>query len=96
MTLPAFLFGFLISVMIGAAFHLWKGGGLFRLILYLVLSIAGFWTGHLISVSIGWDFVRLGPLRLGFAILGDLIVLGVGYWLSLLKPPASFPLNKPQ
>lgn len=95
MTLPAFLFGFLISVMIGAAFHLWKGGGLFRLILYLMLSIAGFWTGHTISLHIGWDFFILGPLHLGFALIGDCLFLGAGYWLSLIKPP-SLPMDRPQ
>ena len=86
MTLPAFLFGFLISVMFAAAFHLWKGGGLVRLILYLVLSNVGFWAGHTVSVAIDWDFWKLGPLHLGFACIGAALFLGLGYWLSLIKP----------
>jgi hypothetical protein len=86
MNLPAFLFGFLISTMIGAAFHLWKNGGPWRLLLYLSLSGAGFWAGHGFSTWIGWDFWKLGPLRLGFAIIGTVIFLAAGYWLSLINP----------
>ena len=93
MTLPAFLFGFLISVMFGAAFHLWKGGGLGRLLLYLTLSIVGFWIGHAVSLAIGWDFWKLGPLHLGFAFIGTMLFLGLGYWLSLIKPP-ELPIKK--
>lgn len=88
MTLPAFLFGFLISLMIGAAFHLWKGGGLGRLILYIILSSVGFWTGHAIAVAINWDFWKLGPLHLGFAIIGTIGFLLSGYWLSQIRPPS--------
>jgi len=86
MTLPAFLFGLLISVMFGASFHLWKDGGLSRLLLYLFLSNSGFWSGHTISNVIGWEFWKLGPIHLGFAILGTILFLGVGYWLSLMRP----------
>jgi hypothetical protein len=92
MTLPAFLFGFLISVMAGAAFHLWKGGGLFRLLMYLLFSLIGFWSGHAISVAIGWDFWVLGPLHMGFAIIGTILILALGYWLSLIGP--NIPLRK--
>lgn len=85
MTIPAFLFGFLVSTMFGAGFHLWRDGGLDRLLLYEFLSGFGFWGGHAISKVIGWDFWKLGPLHLGFALLGTLIFLGVGYWLSVIK-----------
>ncbi len=86
MTLPAFLFGFLISTMLGAAFHLWKDGGVWRLLLYLALSGSGFWLGHALSLAVGWDFWKLGPLRIGFAIIGSVALLGIGYWLSLINP----------
>ena len=58
--------------MFGAGFHLWKDGGLDRLLLYEVLSGMGFWGGHTISSMIGWDFWKLGPLHLGFAILWNI------------------------
>lgn len=85
MTLPAFLFGLLISTMFGAAFHLWKDGGVLRLLFYLFLSGTGFWAGHGLSTVVGWDFWKLGPLRLGFAILGTIVFLVAGYWLSLIN-----------
>jgi hypothetical protein len=85
MTLPSILIGIVISSLYGAAFHLWRGGGLGRLILYLILAWVGFWLGHLIGNALGWTFVSLGPLRLGTATLGAAITLGVGYWLSLVE-----------
>ncbi len=85
MTLPALLFGFLFATLMGAAFHLWKNGGLGRLILYLFLAWIGFWAGHLLAVSLGWQFLSIGPLRFGMAVLGALLFLGMGHWLSLVK-----------
>jgi hypothetical protein len=85
MTLPSILIGIVISSLYGAAFHLWRGGGLGRLILYLILAWVGFWIGHLIGNALGWTFVSLGPLRLGTATLGAVITLGIGYWLSLVE-----------
>lgn len=89
MTLPAILFGFLVSTFLGAAFHLWKNGGLGRLFLYLVLAWLGFWAGHLLGVILGWTFLSIGPLRFGAALAGGLLFIGVGYWFSLVR-------NEPQ
>jgi hypothetical protein len=85
MTVPAFLFGFLISSLYGALFHLWRGGGPGRLSLYLILAWAGFWTGHFLGRQLNWSFSSLGPLYLGTATVTSLIFLGVGYWLSLVE-----------
>jgi len=85
MTPQAILFGVLISTLIGALFHLWRGGGLSRLILYVLLSWLGFWGGHLLAASLKWNFAAIGPLNLGMGILMAVIVLAIGYWLSLVK-----------
>lgn len=85
MTIPALLIGMLIATLTGAAFHLWRGGGFGRLVLYLVLGWIGFWAGHLIGQRLGWTFGSLGPLRLGMAILTSLVFLLVGHWLSLVE-----------
>lgn len=85
MTLPSFLFGFLISTLYGAAFHLWRGGNAGRLLLYLVLGWAGFWIGHIAASEFGWTFASVGPLNLGFASLCSLIFLLLGHWLSLIE-----------
>ncbi|MDR3574739.1 MAG: hypothetical protein P4L50_12810 [Anaerolineaceae bacterium] len=87
MTLPAFIFGILVATLLGSAFHLWRGGGLGRLILYIIFSWIGFWAGHGIGDQIGITFWTIGPLRLGMAIIGSLIALGIGYWLSLVRIP---------
>jgi hypothetical protein len=86
MTLPSVLFGLLVSTLAGAAFHLWKGGGLGRLILYILLSWIGFWAGHILGDQMSVSFWNLGPLHLGTALLGNFIFLFGGYWLSLIKP----------
>jgi len=85
MTLPSILIGIVISSLYGAAFHLWRGGGPGRLILYLLLAWIGFWIGHFVGNAAGWTFFSLGPLRLGAATLGTALSLGVGYWLSLVE-----------
>lgn len=85
MMLQSIFLGFLISTLYGAAFHLWRGGSLWRLGLYLVFSWIGFWGGHWLAHFVNWDFIRVGALNLGSGTLGSLLVLGVGYWLSLAQ-----------
>ncbi len=85
MTLPAFLLGFVLSTLYGAAFHLWRGGSLGRLIFYLALSWAGFWIGQFLAELLGWSFLSVGPLHLGMATLVSAIFLLAGYWLSLVE-----------
>lgn len=82
MTLPGFVFGFLLSGLIGSLFHLWRGGSLGRLGLYLVLSWAGFFAGHFAGANFGWDFLQIGTLFLGPAVIGCLIFLAAGFFLA--------------
>jgi hypothetical protein len=85
MTIPALLFGIVISTLYGAAFHLWRGGNSGRLILYLILGWVGFWIGHIAGNLFNWTFGSIGQLRLGMATISSLIFLSVGYWLSLVQ-----------
>ena len=85
MTIPSFLLGLLISTLYGAVFHLWRGGGGGRLILYIFLAWAGFWGGHILGNLLGLTFSSIGPLRMGMATLGSILTLGLGYWLSLIE-----------
>jgi len=84
MTFPAIIFSFFLAAMFGSLLHLWRGGPLWRLVLYLVLSEAGFFIGHALAAFFSIDFVKLGSINLGFGILGSLAFLGLGYWLSLV------------
>jgi hypothetical protein len=86
MTFPAIIFGLLVACLIGSVFHFWRGGSLVRLILYLVLSIVGFWAGQIVGDLIGLRFWSVGSINLGACLLSCIIFLGVGYWLSLVKP----------
>ncbi len=84
MTVPSLFIGFLISSLLGAIFHIWRGGGPGRLLLYIILAWIGFWGGHTLGFFWGVEFFSLGPLYLGTAILGSILFLGIGYWLSLV------------
>lgn len=85
MSMPSLLFGLVISTLYGAAFHLWKNGGLGKLFLYLILGWAGFWLGQFLAARLGWTFGSLGALHLGLATVGSVLFLGLGHWLSLVQ-----------
>lgn len=85
MSIPTFLLGLIISLLIGALFHLWRGGGLGRLAGYLLFSIAGFFGGNWIGNWRGWILFPIGALDLGVALLASLILLMLVHWLSLVR-----------
>lgn len=77
--------GIVLSSLLGFFFHIWKDGGVWKLLLYLLLSWAGFWGAQLIGDSLGVEFMRVGPLLVGLDLLGSILLLVVGHWLSLVK-----------
>ncbi len=85
MTLPTLLFAFLIALLYGALYHLIRGGGFWRLLLYLGLSVLGYVVGHLVGIWRGWIFIPLGSLNLGMSSLGSIIILVIGDWLSRIE-----------
>jgi hypothetical protein len=85
MTIPTLIFAFLISSLLGALYHLIRGGGLGRLFLNLFLSWAGFVLGHFAGLWQGWLLFPMGQLDLGLSILGSLILLVVVDWISHFK-----------
>jgi hypothetical protein len=82
MTLPTLLFAFLVALFYGALYHLIRGGGFWRLMLFFSLSVFGFAMGHLIGLWRGWTFIPLGSLNFGLSSLGSIMVLIFGDWLS--------------
>jgi hypothetical protein len=85
MTLPTLLFAFLVALFYGVLYHLIRDGGFWRLILYIVLSAAGFAIGHFVGLWRGWIFVPLGSLNLGMSSIGSLLILLFGDWLSRIE-----------
>ena len=82
MTLPAAIFGLLGAMLLGALFHLVVDGGPGRLVLYMAMSIVGFGAGQWLGSAQQWRLLPVGPLYFGPAVLGSLLVLMVGHWLS--------------
>jgi len=85
MTIPAFLLGSIIAAFYGALFHFIRGGGVGRLILFLFAAIASFWFGHMIANIIGFTFLSIGAVRVGFASLVTLVALIAAEWLSAVE-----------
>jgi len=85
MTIPAILLGFLLSSLLAACFHIIFGGGAAHFLFYLILSWIGFWSGNFMGEYLGWSFVRIGPINLGFSTIGCGIFLIFGRWLSRVE-----------
>lgn len=94
MTFAAFLLGTVIAMIIGSAFHFWKGGGLKWLLVYNLFAIIGFWFGHIIGKMFNAKFFLLGPTYLGMAMITCLVVLLGGYWLSMASVETSVDKTK--
>ncbi|HQU36640.1 MAG TPA: hypothetical protein PLR65_08640 [Anaerolineales bacterium] len=86
MTIPSLLFALLIALLLGSLYHLIRGGGFWRFMLYLGLSVLGFAAGHLVGLWQGWTLFPLGSLNLGMSSLGSIILLVIGDWLSRIEP----------
>ena len=84
MTFPAFIFSFFLALVFGSFLHLWRGGSPGKLVFYLVISLIGFFGGHFIGDILSIRFFQVGTINLGFGILGSIILLAIGYWLSLI------------
>lgn len=87
MTLPALLFALIVALFYGASYHLIRGGGFWRLILYFCLSVIGFAAGHLVGIWRGWLFLPIGALNFGLSSVGSILLLVLGDWLSRVEMP---------
>lgn len=89
MTIPAILFGIILSSTYGTAFHFFKGGSWRKLLLFVVIAWVGFWSGHFIGEALGSKFALIGALQAGLGTVGSLLFLFVGEWLSRVEPDRS-------
>lgn len=86
MTLPSLLLALLIALLAGALFHAMRGGSGWRLLLHLGLSMLGFALGQVVGIWFGIALFIFGTLDIGLGVIGSLLLLGVGDWLSRIKP----------
>ncbi len=85
MSFATIFLGLVIASIIGCAFHFWHGGGFKWLIFFNLLSWLGFWLGHFLGLLLDFRFIPLGPINLGPALLGSVVVLFLGFWLSMFN-----------
>ena len=86
MTFPSLLFALILVILFGALYHLFRGGGFWRLLFYFALSAVGFAAGHFVGLWRGWYVFPVGSLNLGLSTAGSFIVLLVGDWLGRMEP----------
>ena len=84
-TFPTLLFAIMIAVLYGALFHFFRGGGGWRLLLHIGLSVLGFAIGQLVGAWRGWLILMLGPINLGMGTLGSGLFMILGDWLSRVE-----------
>jgi uncharacterized membrane protein YeaQ/YmgE (transglycosylase-associated protein family) len=87
MTLPGLMLAFLLATACGLAFHLLRGGSLYRLAQYVFAGWVCFFAGHFLAEAFGWRFGRLGSLNLLPALVAT--VLGLVALSFLARPEAS-------
>lgn len=86
LTLPAILFGLATALLAGAAYHVLRGGSGGRLLFDLGMSTLGFMLGHFSQYVSGWILFEFGTLDLGAGVVGSILFLVFGDWLSRIKP----------
>lgn len=86
MTIPALLFGLILALLAGALYHAVRGGDGLRLLVNSCLSILGFAIGQWGSMAFGWTLFPFGALDIGFGLIGSILLLLLGDWLSRMEP----------
>ena len=86
MFLPSLLFALLIALLLGALYHLLRGGDWSHLLAYLFMSTLGFAVGHFVAAWREWTLLPFGAFNLGAEILGSLLFLLLTDWLLHLPP----------
>lgn len=86
MNISSYLFGFILATLLGALFHLWRDGGIFRLLLFLGLSWLGFFVGHMAAIALDFTLLSIGPVNLAGGIIGSVVFLFLGQWFTQIQP----------
>ncbi len=81
-TASSLVLALLLSTGYGALFHFLTGGSTRRLLLYILVSFAGFAIGHFVGQMLPLDWLKLGPLYLFSASVGAWVALLGTWWLA--------------
>jgi len=79
---PGLAISALVATAYGAAFHLWRGGGLGMLLRYLVAAWGGFALGQAMGWLGGWEFLMLGQVHVLEGTLGSVVLMFMMSWLA--------------
>ncbi len=79
---PTVTFAFILATLFGAIFHLFMGGDVRRLALFLLAGWIGFSLGHVLGVVFEINIMNIGPLRIVAASIGAIVALIVARFLT--------------
>ena len=82
MILPAIIFSFIMATLYACIFHLIRGGNLFTLFIYIVVSNIGFFGGQYIAELMGIKFLTLRTINFGVGTIVSIGLLLIGGWIS--------------
>ena len=95
MSLPNILFGTLLAILFGVIYHLIRGGNYKKMILYILLSIVGFWVGNLISFFLNWNIRKIGQLDILLGTIGSRFLMALDYIArTFLNPDSNYSEGK--
>lgn len=86
MSLPNLLLALVIALLAGTLFHALRGGNGWRLLLCIVLSIAGFALAQWVGAEFRFVVYRVGILDIGSGVIGSILFLVTGDWLGRIEP----------
>ncbi|MPM12643.1 hypothetical protein SDC9_58997 [bioreactor metagenome] len=86
MTLASIFYGLLIAIIPACLVLFVFGGNLKKLIVIILFSWVGFWLGHLLASWRGWNFITMGPIKLGTALIFSIGFSILGSWLNNIQP----------
>ncbi|HCR71311.1 MAG TPA: hypothetical protein DIW23_07710 [Anaerolineae bacterium] len=81
MTIPSLILGLIIALLAATIFHAIRGGNGWRLLLFIGLSVAGFFLVEWAGGLIGWGLYAFGALDAGLGVVGSVLFLLIGDWL---------------
>jgi uncharacterized membrane protein YeaQ/YmgE (transglycosylase-associated protein family) len=80
MTIPNLLFGLIIAILAATIYHFIRGGNGWRLLLFIGLSLVGFFLMQWVSAVFAWGVYPFGALDAGLGVVGSVLFLILGDW----------------